>query len=299
MNAFSRRGFVKTLAAAPAAVSVVPAQAAESALPARWTTLEEAEVKSSAGAIVASTGRAERTWRWTGHGLVTESVRNLETGKEWSSTAADLPADWSYEGLLDLAEPAKLKRLTARPVRFDPLTSDHIQIQAEMEYAKSRLAVRYTARVYPGAPGFWTQLEVKGLSGYSGAGVARREDCRADFVPVWSKNSSRRAIGYYNQTQQRNKPETELLREETYAQPRGEIEVCDWASIYCAEEGGEGVCLVKESHKCVNQQGVNTGQFRMDAGGISNTGWGAGSGGHQVRPVPLLLGKLDGRLQRR
>lgn len=42
----------------------------------------------------------------------------------------------------------------------------------------------------------------------------------------------------------------------------------------CTEAGREGFCLVKESHKCANQQGVNTGGFQCDSRGVASTGWG-------------------------
>ena len=45
-----------------------------------------------------------------------------------------------------------------------------------------------------------------------------------------------------------------------------------WANILSIEEGSEGIMLVKESHKCVNQYGVDTGEFLWNENGVLSTG---------------------------
>lgn len=98
----------------------------------------------------------------------------------------------------------------------------------------------------------------------------RSGEHRSDFLPIAAE--SYRAIGYYNDTQNRHEPETHLIREEVV--PQGKV---DWASILCLESSAGGVVLVKESHKCVNQKGVDTGSFLFDQDGVSVTGWGLGA----------------------
>ncbi|MEX2606101.1 MAG: hypothetical protein WD708_02050 [Kiritimatiellia bacterium] len=97
----------------------------------------------------------------------------------------------------------------------------------------------------------------------------QRVERRVDFVPVSTTGRQRFAAGYYNDTQNRNKPETPVLRLEFVTEP-----VIEWASVLCLEDTEGGLAMVKESHKCVNQTGVDTGCFRCDSGGLSNTGWG-------------------------
>lgn len=83
-----------------------------------------------------------------------------------------------------------------------------------------------------------------------------------------------RAIGYYSDTQNRNRPETEILREERLMGASGSN---DWASILVATRDRDGLMLVKESHKCVNTPDgdADTGGFEWDGEGlgVSGLGW--------------------------
>lgn len=92
---------------------------------------------------------------------------------------------------------------------------------------------------------------------------------RVDFLPVDVRDLEARGIGYFNDTQNRNRPDTPVLRDALVKGPE-----CDWASILALRAPGAGLSIVKESHKCVNQSGIDTGLFRFHAGGIENTGWG-------------------------
>ncbi len=94
---------------------------------------------------------------------------------------------------------------------------------------------------------------------------------RVDFVPCMPENSQLKFIGYYNDTQHRNKPETPLSKEELLKYNNGAMQN-NWSSIVCMEKNGNGVIVVKESHKCVNQYGVDTGDFEMNENGIENRG---------------------------
>ena len=61
----------------------------------------------------------------------------------------------------------------------------------------------------------------------------------------------------------------------------------DCAILLCLERDGAGLALVKESHKCVNQQGVDTGEFVLDADGIRVTGLGLTPHTYERRQVWL------------
>ena len=68
----------------------------------------------------------------------------------------------------------------------------------------------------------------------------------------------------------------EILREDVRPAPQPSAEIFDWASLVAVEVPGEGVCVIKESHKCVNQPGVDTGAFECGPAGLVTTGWGVG-----------------------
>ncbi|VGO15657.1 hypothetical protein PDESU_04242 [Pontiella desulfatans] len=88
---------------------------------------------------------------------------------------------------------------------------------------------------------------------------------RVDFLPV--VGSGLTAFGYYNDTQHRHTPQHHMVREEPV-----DGSSVDWASVLFAEKGQGGMAWVKESHKCVNRSGVDTGGFISDAAGLHNTG---------------------------
>jgi hypothetical protein len=94
----------------------------------------------------------------------------------------------------------------------------------------------------------------------------------ADFIPVLPNNLNRRYMGYYNDTQHRNKWNTPIYREVLYDREKPVSENINWANILSIEEGSEGIMLVKESHKCVNQYGADTGDFLWNKNGVLNTG---------------------------
>jgi hypothetical protein len=100
------------------------------------------------------------------------------------------------------------------------------------------------------------------------SGQSGDEAMRVDFLPVTIAPPVR-AVGYYNDTQHRHTASTPLLRDEMVS--GGGI---DWASLVLLEDSRGGLAVVKESHKCVNQPGVQTGAFVIDANGVGVTGWG-------------------------
>ena len=73
---------------------------------------------------------------------------------------------------------------------------------------------------------------------------------RCDFVPLNGNKTQRLYAGYFNDTQNRNLPETPLLKEQINSGVLVEPEKTDWASIAMISEGSDGIAMVKESHKC-------------------------------------------------
>ncbi|KJF45340.1 hypothetical protein LH29_08170 [Draconibacterium sediminis] len=124
------------------------------------------------------------------------------------------------------------------------------------------------------------------LAGYLNCGERNKVEVsqisgRVDFLPVDAAKLTRRYVGYYNDTQHRNKRETHLLKEELLTAPLPENEKNTWASVLYLEDRDEVLIVVKESHKCVNQYGYDTGDYELSKQGISNTGTG-------LSPVEVL-----------
>ena len=82
----------------------------------------------------------------------------------------------------------------------------------------------------------------------------------------------RLAVGYYNDTQHRNHDDLPIRREEENREWRGRLESYDWASLLFIENADSGLALVKESHKCVNQRGIDTGAFLVKPDSVTVTG---------------------------
>lgn len=90
---------------------------------------------------------------------------------------------------------------------------------------------------------------------------------RVDFIPATFTRA--RAVGFYNDTQKRQGPEHRLFREKAFS--GGTV---DWASLLFLENGDAGLILTKESHKCANRSGTDTGAFSTVPSGVEVTGWG-------------------------
>lgn len=241
--------------------------------------LGEAWVKTRGDKLIANTGKVQRVWKWTGHGFVTTSLKNLSSGKEWVNTSPAFGSDWSLEGLVAEDTEAFLVGITAKQSTDQGFTSEHIETVAKIAYPQSKITVRYLIWVYPGANGIRTQLQVKGMAGFTPPEPLDSPDkggfsSRVDYIPLTFGNAVRRAIGYYNHTQGRNKKETEILEEMFVSTPLADEEVYDWASVMNVEDDSHGLLLVKESHKCVNQMGYQTGAFHCSSSGLSTSGWG-------------------------
>ncbi len=263
--------------------SVASAAAASGAavLPPLDVRLGHARAFTAGDRLCVSSGCVERDWRWTGAGLATVGLEDLRTGRNWVAQPEYAAAsDWALPGLMG-HQPARLVSLSAAPSTDGQFTSEMLQVVAEVVYPQSGLAVRFVVWTYPDGPGFRTQLWVKGKPVRSttasseaaeGRGSPRAappaaETARTDYLPITFSHA--RAVGYFNDTQHRNKPETHLIRDE--AAGLGEV---NWANLVSTEDARGGVILVKESHKCVNQPGVNTGAFLLLTNGTAVTGWG-------------------------
>ncbi len=222
--------------------------------------------------LIVSTGLIERKWRCTGKGLVTISLRDLARGREWCAPIRTLACDWAYPGIIDDESEARFVSLTAVENDDESFTSPHLRVVTEVKYPAQGISVRYVIWAYPDAPGLRSQVWIQG----NPQKLQSPSDGRVDYLPLnWETlRPARRFAGCYNDTQHRDTAGTPLLREEVEPPSAAHLPAVDWASIAGFEVEGAGVLSVKESHKCVNRPGVNTGAFAFDSSGFHNTGWG-------------------------
>lgn len=236
----------------------------------REIKLKSATALISDDSLIVDTSRMRRKWKWTDRGFVTVSLQDKVSGVEWCKRKPAYSCDWSLWGIVSEAE---LLSIDAKVSDDEGFTSEHIEVRALVEYPREKLQAEYLIWVYPNSPGIRTQIRVKSLEGFSPEKF--NGEFRVEYIPVSFENTVRREIGYYNDTQHRNEPETEILREEVKTSPLSGIEEHNWGSILCIEKEGCGLAIVKESHKCVNQPGVNCGVFRCDPSkGVESTGSG-------------------------
>ncbi len=116
------------------------------------------------------------------------------------------------------------------------------------------------------------------LAGYFNCGDKSAEKAilyngYVDRIPVDARSMYRHYVGYFNDTQHRNTDSTPLIKEQECSESV-EQERVNWANIVSVEDGGDAIAMVKESHKCVNQYGVDTGDFSLSASGLYNSGLG-------------------------
>jgi hypothetical protein len=101
---------------------------------------------------------------------------------------------------------------------------------------------------------------------------------RSEYLPLdFVTENARRYWGYYNNPGTRHDPAREMLEETLVTgYPLFLTEENSWASGLSVEydNGNDGICVVKESPKCVNQQAHYTGSYFSGPEGLAVTGWG-------------------------
>jgi hypothetical protein len=244
------------------------------------------------GVLRVSTGAVTRQWQLVDTGLLTTSLRDEASGREWISAPASAQppcrADWVLNAITESNSGGVLRAIDATVVE-DPLARDaYILVRAVFAYPAWKTEALYEVRAYPDAPGIWTRLSLRLTEPVDkmrlpGADVGSF----AESYFLDTRSYARTAIGYYNDTQHRNHDDLTLLREECLPD-FAKRQVIDWANMLCLEAEGAGLAVVKESHKCVNQPGVDTGAFIIKPDELWVSGLGLKSnnyaGGHWLRP---------------
>lgn len=250
--------------------------------------LKQASVEVQADTIIATTGKVSRKWCWTGKGLVTTSMRQEEIKKEFIKNP-QLLSDWNLPGAINPNSKATFVSLDVRESDDDGFISPHLEVITHLRYDSARIELQHVVWVFPDAPGVRTQLRVKAMDGFKPEGLPESETSRnyyghtlsvpsgqTEYLPLdFSVKNERLYWGYYNDPGSRHDQSRDMLKEErVVGYPVFQDEDINWASGVGIDYDGNGVCVVKESHKCVNQQGHNTGSFYAGPKGLSVTGWG-------------------------
>ncbi|MCK9618665.1 MAG: hypothetical protein M0R21_12625 [Lentimicrobiaceae bacterium] len=258
-------------------------------LPVIKDELSKAHVFTKGDSLIVSTGEVERKWLWTGNGLVTLHLKDLTNGRIYANSQKKIKCDWNLQKGDSVPSVASLISLTAKVKDDNGFSNKYLEVVTHVKYESLKLEVQHVIWVYPGASGIRTQLKIKAMPGFQPECFPKPDTvkkyfgstqpvpgARTEFLPLnLSVKNSRRYWGYYNDPGNRHDQSMDMLKEEVVkGYPVFQNEVIDWASGIGVEYGNEGVCIVKESHKCVNQQGHNTGSFYSDPGGLSVTGLG-------------------------
>lgn len=251
--------------------------------------LKTAAVSVSGDTLVVSTGKIERKWCLNRAGLKTVAVKDLSLDKEWSKTIPEVACDWDLPGAINPGSRASFVSLDVRESDDDGFINPHLEVVTYLRYDSARLEVQHVIWLFPDAPGLRVQLRVKAMDGFNPEGLPEKEGSRnyfghtlsvpsgrSEYLPLdFSVKNQRRYWGYYNDPGSRHDQSRDMLKEEVVVgYPVFQDEDINWASGVCAEYGYEGIMVVKESHKCVNQQGHNTGSFYVSPKGLFVTGWG-------------------------
>lgn len=239
--------------------------------------------------IGVSTGNIERKWLHTKHGLITVSVKDILHDKEWSKPNDNIKCDWDLPGAIDGNSDAELVSFTVTKSNDEGFVNEHLEVTTHFRYDSSKLEIEHVVWLFPGATGIRTQLRVKAMDGFKTDGLPEREtireyfghtlsvpSARAEYLPLdFTVKNERLYWGYYNDPGSRHDQSRDMLKEErVLGFPIFQDEDINWASGVTISQGDNGICVVKESHKCVNQQGHNTGSFYAGPRGLLVTGWG-------------------------
>jgi len=247
----------------------------------------KATVYTRNDSLIVSTGEVERKWLWTGNGLVTSYLKDVVKNKRYSNSQKHIKCDWNLQKVDSILPIGTVVSMTAKVNDDEGFTNKYIEVITQIKYESLKLEVQHIIWVYPGAPGVRTQLRIKAMTGFDPNRFPKSDTtmnyygstlpltgARTEFLPLdLSIKNSRRYWGYYNDPGNRSDQSKDMLKEEIVrGYPVFQNEAINWASGIAVEYENNGVCIVKESNKCVNQQGHNTGSFFSGPDGLSSSG---------------------------
>ncbi len=216
-------------------------------------------------------------------------LRDSRQRRTWIEVAKPESPDWSIFQIADGREPAELLSTDARVVEADPWTIHHLEVESIFRYpfADSHFDLRHRVWLYPGVAGARVQIGLRPGRGFDKDELPSFIGGGSHSQRLWLHDTDglrRRAAGYYNDTQHRNFDHLPLLHELHADGPLPPREIYDWASLLCLGDDRGTLLLVKESHKCINQDGLDTGAFVLDPASVTVTGLGYENTGNAYEP---------------
>ncbi len=220
-----------------------------------------------------------RRWKVTDYGLKTIGYYDVKTSKEWCSLDSSIQCDWELPGENDTcASTGILESLKAELSNDSGFTSEHVRLECNFKYKARQIELLFTVWIYPEFCGMRTQFQIKCYSEYRPPAIKHQgtpHPRRVEILPANPEGLTRRYIGYYSDTQNRNDILLDILDEKCISSELKSPEFNTWASAVCLEDASGGIAMVKESHKCVNNSGHDTGIFVVSPEtGVTATGWG-------------------------
>lgn len=214
----------------------------------------------------------QRNWDISDSGIVTCEIINKKTNKVWKNDEIDT-CDFSLFMYTENTE-IKLLNIKSEIVEKKEYTSDHVKIAVSFLFTNRDLFIDYVIWIYPNIGVIRTIVYAKAGDKYNSQNSQFTEWDIIDRIPLPENEYKVITTGFYNDTQHRNKKETEILYENNDKYLNG-IKTYDKENIICLEDSNyHGIGMIKETHKCINQRGYDTGVFWLKPNGLYNTGWG-------------------------
>ena len=212
-------------------------------------------------------------------GLRTCQFTDLVNEHEWCLKNPHLKCDWELPNDNEQTGTGKLLSIQVMPSDDEGFSSKHVLVKCKFLYETDDIELVYLIWLYPEFAGMRTQLKVRKLGNKENVPLSNIQGGpkprRVETLPLALKGLSRTYLGYYSDTQNRNDPFLDILKEEKANHPLISPEWNTWSSAVCLENNDYGLAMLKESHKCVNKAGHDTGIFAIcPEKGLINTGWG-------------------------
>ena len=249
----------------------------------------EASLRWDGESLEVRHGAFTRRWRLTQTGMATEYVASGE--RLWVEREASPRAcDWHLFRLAPGRGEARLTGTVIERTREPFTQTERLRATVDFTYPEAELDLRYIVELFPEAAGTRTQLAVRATRPMG------TEDLPSYLLQSYGESLAldpaacgRRAAGYYNDPQHRNHDLTPILRQDAREGALCERtrEIYDWANLLTLERDGGGLTLLKESHKCVNQSGIDTGAFVLTPDGVLVTGLGLKDNNYQRKRMWL------------
>ena len=226
--------------------------------------------------ITIKSGLLTRILTFTDSGLATEAIEYDSKTLAKTTPSKDY-CDWYLFHLTSPHFKPELTDIKLEKEESPSLTMPYIKAVLEFKYPKKDFILRYNAQVFPSAEGIRTWISVRALKPFGKDEFPSvLLQSYADSFPFKPENFNREAVGYYNDPQHRNHDDTPvMLKEKASGKLKSkDRELYDRHNILFFEKDNRGLILVKESHKCVNQHGIDTGEFVLNPDRVKITGVG-------------------------